>query len=195
MKIKSAVFEKSVTKVRDCPSGNVPEVAFIGRSNVGKSSLINLLFDRKKLAKTSATPGKTQTINFFRINNGWFAVDLPGYGWAKVSKQKKITWSGFVREYLLQRINLACLFVLLDIRHDPQPIDLEFLNWAVQNQIPVAIVFTKSDKLKKNGIIRAVETYKSRLLVEWAYLPDIFISSAIDKTGREELLDYIGSII
>jgi GTP-binding protein len=195
MKIRSAEFVKSVTSIGDCPSSDHPEVAFIGRSNVGKSSLINLLLERKKLAKTSSTPGKTQTINFFMINNRWHAVDLPGYGWAKVSKGKKIAWSGFVRDYLLKRENLVCLFVLLDIRLEPQPIDLEFLDWAAENQIPIAMVFTKSDKLKKNRIIQSVERYKAELRRSWEFLPEIFITSAVDQTGREKMLMYIGSIL
>lgn len=195
MKIRSAAFVKSMTNIKDCPSPDLPEVAFIGRSNVGKSSLINLLFERKKLAKTSATPGKTQTINYFLVNETWYAVDLPGYGWAKVSKEKKIAWSGFVRDYLLNRNNLVCLFVLLDIRLEPQPIDLQFLDWAADSQIPMALVFTKSDKLSSNAIVRAVERYKKTLLREWSFLPEIFISSAINKSGREKLLDYIGSIL
>ncbi|MBR9998754.1 MAG: YihA family ribosome biogenesis GTP-binding protein [Cyclobacteriaceae bacterium] len=195
MKVRSAVFEKSVTKVKDCPSTGFPEVAFIGRSNVGKSSLINLLFERKKLAKTSATPGKTQTINYFLINRNWCAVDLPGYGWAKVSRDKKLAWSGFVREYLLSRENLMCLFVLLDIRLEPQPIDLQFLNWTVEQKIPIALVFTKSDKLPKNKIIGAVEKYESELKKHWEFLPEIFITSAEDKTGRNDLLIYIDSIL
>ena len=195
MKIRSAAFVKSVTNIRDCPSSDFPEVAFIGRSNVGKSSLINLLFERKKLAKTSATPGKTQTINYFLINESWHAVDLPGYGWAKVSKGKKIAWSEFVRDYLLNRKNLVCLFVLLDIRLKPQPIDLQFLDWAAESQIPIALVFTKSDKLSKNKIIQSVERFKAVLLKSWEYLPEIMITSAVDQTGRENLLLYINSIL
>lgn len=195
MKIRSAAFVKSVTNIRDCPSSDFPEVAFIGRSNVGKSSLINLLLERKKLAKTSATPGKTQTINYFLINESWHAVDLPGYGWAKVSKGKKIAWSEFVRDFLLNRKNLVCLFVLLDIRLEPQPIDLQFLDWAAESQIPIALVFTKSDKLSKNKIIQSVERFKSVLLKSWEYLPEIMITSAVDQTGRENLLLYINSIL
>ena len=194
MKIRSAVFQKSVTRYRDCPATDYPEVAFIGRSNVGKSSLINLLFERKKLAKTSATPGKTQTMNFYLINDGWYAVDLPGYGWARVSKEKKLGWSDFVRDYLLNRKELGCLFVLLDIRHEPQAIDLEFLNWTVEKQIPIALVFTKADKLSKNKIIQSVELYKKSLLQRWAFLPEIFITSAIDQRGKEDIIQYLATI-
>jgi GTP-binding protein len=194
MKIISAVFQKSVTQLRDCPETGYPEVAFIGRSNVGKSSLINLIFDQKKLAKTSTTPGKTQTINFFLINDAWYAVDLPGYGWAKVSRVKKLDWSGFVRDYLLNRKKLSCLFVLLDIRHEPQAIDLEFLNWTVENQIPIALVFTKADKLSKNKIIPSVELYKKTLLQQWAFLPEIFITSVVDQRGKEAILQYLSNI-
>jgi len=194
MRIRSAVFQKSVTRFRDCPVSIHPEVAFIGRSNVGKSSLINFIFDRKKLAKTSATPGKTQTMNFYLINDTWYTVDLPGYGWAKASREKKIQWSGFVRDYLLKREKLACLFVLLDIRHEPQAIDLEFLNWTVKKQIPIALVFTKADKLSKSKKIQAIELYKKALLQHWAFLPEIFITSVIDRLGKEEIIQYLNSI-
>jgi len=194
MKIQSAVFEKSVTKLSDCPSSGFPEIAFIGRSNVGKSSLINMLFERKKLAKTSATPGKTQTINFYLINKVWYAVDLPGYGWAKVSKKRKIAWSAFVRNYLLHREYLTCLFVLLDIRLEPQAIDLQFLNWAVEKQIPIVLVFTKADKLSKNKVYGSVERYKSILLNDWEYLPDIFITSTVDQRGKDDIINFLASI-
>lgn len=194
MRIRSAVFQKSVTRFRDCPVSIHPEVAFIGRSNVGKSSLINFIFDRKKLARTSATPGKTQTMNFYLINDTWYVVDLPGYGWARASREKKIQWSGFVRDYLLKREKLGCLFVLLDIRHEPQAIDLEFLNWTVEKQIPIALVFTKADKLSKNKIIKAIELYKKVLLQHWAFLPEIFITSVVDRLGKEEIILYMESI-
>jgi GTP-binding protein len=194
MMIRSVVFQKSVTRFRDCPVTRQPEVAFIGRSNVGKSSLINFLFQRKKMAKTSVTPGKTQTMNFYLINNSWYAVDLPGYGWARVSKDKKQDWSGFVREYLLRRENLGCLMVLLDIRHEPQAMDLDFLNWSVKNQIPIALVFTKADKISKNKMIQSVELYKRTLLQHWSYLPEIFITSVIDKRGREEIIQFLTAI-
>jgi GTP-binding protein len=194
MKIKSAVYVTSITRPEDFPSGDRPEVAFIGRSNVGKSSLINLLLGNRKLARTSATPGKTQTINYYLINNSWYMVDLPGYGWARVSKKKKMAWSKFVREYLLKRQNLNCLFILLDVRHEPQPIDLQFLDWCVEIQIPIALVFTKADKLSGNKIINSIEKYKKILLKSWAYLPQIFITSIVDQRGKEEIIGYLESI-
>ncbi len=194
MKIQSVVFEKSATKLTECPSSGFPDIAFIGRSNVGKSSLINLLFERKKLAKISATPGKTQTINFYLINNAWYAVDLPGYGWAKVSKKRKIAWSNFVRNYLLRREDLICLFVLLDTRLEPQAIDLQFLNWAVEKKIPLALAFTKADKLSKNKAMVSVDRYKSILLRDWEYLPEIFITSTVDQRGKEDILKFLASI-
>jgi GTP-binding protein len=195
MKIKNIRFIKSITKLNDTPSLERPEIAFIGRSNVGKSSLINMLAGRKNLAKTSGTPGKTQTINYFLVNDQWYAVDLPGYGWARVSKQKKINWSKFVREYLINKENLRCLFILIDVRLTPQFIDLQFLNWAVEQKIPIALIFTKIDKITKNKVIQSISIYKRTLLEEWAYLPEIFISSAVNKSGKKEILDFIESII
>jgi len=194
MIIKSAVFIKSITKLRDCPNSGAHDFAFIGRSNVGKSSLINMLVNKRQLAKTSGKPGKTQTINYFLINGQWHLVDLPGYGWAGVSKQKKTEWIGFVREYLLKRHNLYCLFILLDIRHPPQSIDLEFIKWAGLEGIPFALIFTKSDKISKNKIDTAVENYKNQLLKEWEKLPDIFVTSSANHSGREELLNFIDKI-
>ena len=194
MHIKSAVFLKSVTNVRDCPNTKAHDYAFIGRSNVGKSSLINMIVDRKKLAKTSGRPGKTQTINFFLINDKWHLVDLPGYGWAGVSKERKLEWMGFVKDYLLQREQLFCLFILIDIRHKPQNIDLEFINWSGTNGIPCALVFTKTDKVSKSKAQIAVENYRKRLFMEWASLPEIFVTSAIEKIGREEILSFIKKI-
>jgi GTP-binding protein len=194
MIIKSAVFVKSITNLRDCPKTGAHDFAFIGRSNVGKSSLINMLVNKKQLAKTSGKPGKTQTINFFLINEQWNLVDLPGYGWAGVSKHKKEEWIGFVREYLLKRPNLYCLFILLDIRHQPQNIDLEFINWAGLKGIPFALVFTKSDKISKSKIDAAVNNYRKRLLEDWEELPDIFITSATNHFGKDELLLFIEKI-
>lgn len=194
MNIKSAKYLKSATKLKDCPQDASPDFAFIGRSNVGKSSLINMLVGKKQLAKTSGRPGKTQTINFFLINGKWHLVDLPGYGWAGVSKDKKKEWSGFVRDYLLNRVNLYCLFILVDIRHEPQKIDLEFIFWAGSNQIPVGIVFTKADKISKNKIDLAVNRYKNRLQEDWETIPALFVTSSRDQRGRNELLEYIISI-
>lgn len=195
MGIKSAVYEKSVHRIKDFPGAFLPEIAVIGRSNVGKSSLINMLTGRKKLARTSSTPGKTQTINFFLINRSWRLVDLPGYGWAKVSKRKKLAWSALVRDYLLNRKNLVCLIALLDIRLEPQHIDMQFMSWAVEKQIPIVIVFTKADKLSRNKVIQHIEKFKKVLLEDWAYLPKLFVSSAVDKRNKEEILDYIESIL
>ncbi len=194
MLIKNATFLKSVTNVKDCPKSIAHDFAFIGRSNVGKSSLINMLVNRKQLAKTSGKPGKTQTINFFLINDRWHLVDLPGYGWAGVSKEKKIEWVAFVRDYLLKRQNLYCLFILVDIRHDPQSIDLEFINWAGENRIPFAIVFTKSDKISKRKRAASIAKYKKRLLKDWESLPDIFITSSLKNNGKEEILNFIDKI-
>ena len=194
MLIKSAIFLKSVTNIKDCPKSMAHDFAFIGRSNVGKSSLINMLVNRKQLAKTSGKPGKTQTINFFLINDRWHLVDLPGYGWAGVSKEKKIEWVAFVRDYLLKRQNLYCLFILVDIRHEPQSIDLEFINWAGENRIPFAIVFTKSDKISKSKIASSIAKYKKRLLKDWESLPEIFITSSLKNNGKEEILNFIDKI-
>jgi len=170
------------------------DFAFIGRSNVGKSSLINMLVNKKQLAKTSGKPGKTQTINFFLINEKWHLVDLPGYGWAGVSKEKKIEWIAFVRDYLLKRHNLYCLFILIDIRHDPQSIDLEFINWAGENRIPFALVFTKADKISKNMVDSAISSYKKRLLKDWESLPEIFITSSLKHVGKEGIFTFIEKI-
>jgi len=194
MLIKSARFLKSVTKIEDCPKSMAHDFAFIGRSNVGKSSLINMLVNKKQLAKTSGKPGKTQTINFFLINEKWHLVDLPGYGWAGVSKEKKIEWIAFVRDYLLKRHNLYCLFILIDIRHDPQSIDLKFINWAGENRIPFALVFTKADKISKNMVDSAISSYKKRLLKDWESLPEIFITSSLKHVGKEGIFTFIEKI-
>ena len=194
MRIKETIFLKSITDLNDCPVTAAHDFAFIGRSNVGKSSLINMLVERKQLAKTSSKPGKTQTINFFLVNNQWYLVDLPGYGWAGVSRDKKNEWIGFVRNYLLHREKLYCLFILIDIRHKPQDIDLEFINWAGINKVPFALVFTKSDKISKNKITTAVSHYKERLLMDWEILPEIFVTSVPNRSGREEILTYIDTI-
>ena len=194
VKIKKAEFVKSSTRETDCSEADLPEYAFIGRSNVGKSSLINLLTDRKKLAKTSSTPGKTQLINHFIINDTWYLVDLPGYGWAKVSKTAKAEWKKMIDDYLRNRRNLANVFVLVDIRREPQKIDLEFINWLGEVGIPFCIVFTKADKLGKTQVQSGVATYNKTLKQTWDELPQLFITSSEDKIGKEEILEFIESV-
>jgi GTP-binding protein len=194
MNITAAKFCVSNTDIEKCPAPILPEYAFIGRSNVGKSSLINMLTNRKNLAKTSSTPGKTRLINHFLINTNWYLVDLPGYGYAKVSKASKANWDKMIRDYLRKRKNLMNVFVLVDARLEPQKIDLEFINWLGEKSVPFAIVFTKSDKLKKLQIIYSIEHYKKELKKSWESLPPLFITSAEKKTGRDELLNYIEAI-
>lgn len=169
----------------------MPEYAFIGRSNVGKSSLINMLASRKALAKTSSTPGKTQLINHFLINKKWYLVDLPGYGYAKASKASKAQWNKMIRDYLEKRPNLMTVFILIDIRLEPQTIDLNFIKWTGEKEIPLALVFTKSDKISKQQIVYSVELFKKSLLKNWEELPLMFITSAEKRKGGEEILDYI----
>lgn len=195
MDIKNIKYEISNQDVRKCPETNVPEYAFIGRSNVGKSSLINMLGKSKSLAKTSQKPGKTLLINHFKVDNGaWYVVDLPGYGYAARGKEQREKFAGIIRNYILERRQLTCLFVLIDIRHSPQKIDLEFLNWLGENSVPFAIVFTKADKLGPVAALRNVDEYKKVLLESWDELPPVFITSSEKGRGREELLDYIYSI-
>lgn len=195
MKIKSADFVMSNSEVAKCPNEAIPEYAFIGRSNVGKSSLINMLTERKSLAKTSGRPGKTQLINHFKINENWFLVDLPGYGYARVSKKDKNTFQKYITNYFLQREQLVCSFVLVDIRHDPQPIDLEFMQWLGENAVPFAIIFTKADKLKPKAIERQVQHYLDTLLADmWEEAPPHFVTSSSNGAGRDQLLDYIDDI-
>lgn len=185
----------SNTQVADCPKGSIPEYAFIGRSNVGKSSLINMLTARKNLAKTSGRPGKTQLINHFIINDRWYLVDLPGYGYARVSKKDKKTFQKYITDYFSERKQLLNAFVLIDIRHEPQDIDLQFMEWLGLNQIPFSIVFTKADKLKPNARNAHVKAYLEELLAGvWEEVPNYFITSSAHNTGREELLSYIDSI-
>ena len=184
----------SNSQVSKCPKDNLPEYAFIGRSNVGKSSLINMLTNQKNLAKTSARPGKTQLINHFKINNTWFLVDLPGYGYARVSKSTKKVFQQFITQYFEQRTQLVCAFVLVDIRHDPQKIDLEFMQWLGEHSIPFAIVFTKADKLKPLAIERNIKTYQDILLQLWEEFPPYFITSAEQYIGKDELVAYIEQI-
>jgi len=194
MKIKSAEFVISNQDVAKCPKDIIPEYAFIGRSNVGKSSLINMLTNRKSLAKTSGRPGKTQLINHFIINKSWFLVDLPGYGYARVSKTAKKTFQKFITNYFEKRHQLVSAFVLVDIRHKPQPIDLEFMQWLGEHSIPFSIVFTKADKLKPNAIDRHIEDYKMVMLESWEDMPNYFITSSSKKIGQDHVLDYIASI-
>ncbi len=195
MKIKSADFVISNTDVAKCPNEPLPEYAFIGRSNVGKSSLINMLTERKSLAKTSGRPGKTQLINHFKINGNWFLVDLPGYGYAKVSKKDKRTFQKYITNYFLERPQLVCSFVLVDIRHEPQPIDLEFMQWLGENSIPFSIVFTKADKLKPKAIEKHVASYINQLLEGiWEEAPRYFVTSSSKGVGRDELLAFIEGI-
>lgn len=172
----------------------LPEYAFIGRSNVGKSSLINMLTSRKSLAKTSGRPGKTQLINHFLINKNWHLVDLPGYGYARVSKTAKKTFQKFITQYFALREQLVTAFVLVDIRHQPQTIDLEFMQWLGENSIPFSIVFTKADKLKPNAITKHVEDYKAVLLETWENMPNYFITSSSKNIGQDEVLDYIDTL-
>ena len=185
----------SNSNVAKCPNEPLPEYAFIGRSNVGKSSLINMLMDQKNLAKTSGRPGKTQLINHFKINKNWFLVDLPGYGYARVSKKDKKVFQKYIREYFQKRKQLVCGFVLVDIRHEPQPVDTEFMEWLGTNAIPFAIVFTKADKLKPGAIETHVSNYLKKLLEGvWEETPPYFITSSSKHMGKEELLGYIDSI-
>lgn len=194
MHIKSAEFVVSNQDVAKCPNTTIPEYAFIGRSNVGKSSLINMLTERKNLAKTSGRPGKTQLINHFIINKNWHLVDLPGYGYARVSKSSKKVFQKFITAYFRKRKQLVSAFVLVDIRHKPQPIDLEFMQWLGENMIPFSIIFTKADKLKPKAIEDHVEAYKKIMLETWEEMPNYFVTSSSKKIGREEVLNYIDSI-
>jgi len=191
MEIKTAEFVISNTNHRMCPAPEIAEYAFIGRSNVGKSSLINALSNNKKLAKTSAKPGKTKLINHFLINKSWYLVDLPGYGFAKQSKAKRAEFHEMISNYLLSRTNLMCLFVLIDSRHSPQSIDQEFMQWLAENKIPFVIIFTKIDKLTKNMITKNIEEYKLEMLKQWSKLPEIFITSSKEKKGLSEIITYI----
>lgn len=199
MKIKSAKFIVSNQSIDKCPKVNIPEYAFIGRSNVGKSSLINMLTDNKKLAKTSSTPGKTRLINHFLIDDTWHLVDLPGYGYAKASKTEKKEFQKLISDYFKIRKQLISAFVLVDSRHDAQKIDIEFMKWLTKNNIAFAIIFTKIDKLKQDGnpnsgIEFKINEYKKVLLNHWEYLPKIFLSSSVKHIGRDNILQYIEKI-
>ena len=194
MKIKSAEFVMSNSDVAKCPKNDIPEYAFIGRSNVGKSSLINMLTSKKSLAKTSGRPGKTQLINHFMINENWYLVDLPGYGYARVSKTAKKTFQKFITQYFALREQLVSAFVLVDIRHKPQPIDLEFMQWLGENSIPFSILFTKADKLRPKAIENHVNDYEKILLETWEEMPNYFITSSSKDIGKDEVLKYIDSL-
>ncbi|MBK8514930.1 MAG: YihA family ribosome biogenesis GTP-binding protein [Saprospiraceae bacterium] len=195
MKIKDVTFIASYPKASECPEGVKPEFAFIGRSNVGKSSLINMLTNKKGIAKVSVTPGKTQLINFFEINESWYLVDLPGYGYARASKTKKESFSKIIRSYLTQRSTLYLAFILIDIRHPLQAIDREFIDWCGANSVPFSIVFTKSDKIGRSQVSPNVQTIIKELLKSWNELPPHFVSSAETKEGQKDILDYISSVI
>lgn len=194
MKVNSANFIISNTDVGRCPKDNIPEYAFIGRSNVGKSSLINTLTNHKKLAKTSGKPGKTQLINHFKINDLWFLVDLPGYGYAQVSKSKRKTFQSFIKDYFLKREQLVCSFVLVDSRHLPQKIDLEFMQFLGENGIPFAIIFTKADKLGSSTLNKNITKYKKELLKTWEQVPTHFITSSETTMGRDDVLNFISQV-
>jgi len=194
MKINQAEFVISNTDYKKGPEDGKPEYAFIGRSNVGKSSLINMLTNNKKLAKTSGKPGKTQLINHFVINDEWYLVDLPGYGYAKASKQSRAKWEKFIVEYLTNRESLVNIFVLLDSRLEPQKIDLEFMNWCGEKELPFSMVFTKIDKLSSTQLQKNLAKYKKEMLKYWEALPPVFTTSSESKFGREKLLNYIGEL-
>ena len=191
MIIKSSGFVMSNTELKKCPEPTIPEYAFIGRSNVGKSSLINMLTKRKSLAKISGQPGKTRLINHFIINDEWYLVDLPGYGYAKASKVQRSSWKGFIKDYLTKRENLICTFVLIDVRIKPQKNDLDFMMEMALKSLPFVIVFTKADKISKTILDKNITAYKKRMLEEWETMPDYFASSAVKQTGRDQILDYI----
>jgi GTP-binding protein len=195
MLIKEAVFVVSNTEIKNCPTDKKPEFAFIGRSNVGKSSLINMLTGKKGLAKTSGTPGKTQLINHFIINDQWYIVDLPGYGYARASKTMRSKWEKFIADYLTKRENLMNIFVLLDARLEPQKIDLEFMNWCGEKGLPFSMVFTKIDKLSSSVLQKNLAKYKKEMLKYWEEMPPVFTSSSTSGFGREQLLNYIEKII
>lgn len=194
MKIKSAEFVISNSDVTKCPKEKLIEYAFIGRSNVGKSSLINMLMQRKRLAKTSGRPGKTQLINHFLINKNWFLVDLPGYGYARVSKSSKRIFQKFITQYFSKRQQLALAFVLIDCRHKPQKVDLEFMQWMGENQVPFSIIFTKQDKMKPSILTKNIEDYKLKMLESWEEMPNYFITSSSNGSGRDKVLNYISEI-
>jgi len=194
MKITEAIFLQSNTDYEKCPKPDKPEYAFIGRSNVGKSSLINALVQKKNLAKTSQTPGKTQLINHFQIDKKWYLVDLPGYGYAKVSKTDREKFEKMIHEYLENRENLMYTFVLVDIRHEPQKLDMEFMNNLGEQGIPFCIVFTKADKLSQTAVNKSLEVYQTKMLETWEEMPQFFVTSSVNGSGRDEILATIESL-
>tara|TARA_B100000575_G_C23099182_1_gene634094 strand:- start:475 stop:1077 length:603 start_codon:yes stop_codon:yes gene_type:complete len=195
MYVKSARFVISNTDIEKCPNNNLPEYAFIGRSNVGKSSLINSICNKKALAKTSSKPGKTQLINHYLINENWFLVDLPGYGYANTSKTKKKIFQSFITTYFIKREQLINAFLLIDIRHEPQKIDINFMRWLGNNQIPFSIIFTKSDKLKTHALNEKLNNYKQIMIHEvWESLPPIFVTSSLKNKGGDDILNYIDNL-
>lgn len=194
MQIKSVEFIGSFPSVDKCPKVNRPEYAFIGRSNVGKSSLINMLCERKGLAKTSNTPGKTQLINYFLVNDAWYLVDLPGYGYAQISKKKRVEWKKMINGYFLERLNMQCAFILLDGKIPPQKIDMEFINWMGEMQVPFVLVYTKTDKLKSHEVPESIAKIQKEILKSWDSLPQEFITSSVQKTGRDEILKFIKKV-
>jgi GTP-binding protein len=195
MKINTAEFIISNSVVSNCPQDFLPEYAFIGRSNVGKSSLINMLTNHKNLAKTSGRPGKTQLINHFKINNNWFLVDLPGYGYAKVSKKTKSVFQQFITDYFEKREQLVCAFVLIDIRHEAQNIDLEFMEYMGESEIPFCIIFTKADKISKTKVDSHIAAYKKQMLMNnWSEMPNYFVTSATEQIGKDNVLMYIDEV-
>lgn len=194
MEIKEARFVMSNSDVERCPAPDRPEYAFIGRSNVGKSSLINMLTNKKSLAKTSGQPGKTRLLNHFLIDKTWYLVDLPGYGYAKVPKSERLKWEKMLQNYILKRENLYCLFVLIDSRHPAQQVDLEFMEWLGISQIPFSIVFTKTDKLKPAELERNLKAYEEKMFETWETMPGYFISSSSTGAGKEEILAFIDQV-
>ena len=192
--IREATFVKSSSKLEECPKTGLPEYVFLGRSNVGKSSLINMLVERNKLSKTSSKPGKTQLINHFIVNQKLFFVDLPGYGWAKTSKKNRESWDNMTKDYLLNSDKIALIFILIDIRLKPQEIDINYINYLGKNKLPVNLIFTKADKIKKSEIDKRIDEFTASLNQYWSSIPNYFISSSLKKIGRKEIIKYIFEI-
>ena len=192
--IREATFVKSSSKLEECPKTGLPEYVFLGRSNVGKSSLINMLVERNKLSKTSSKPGKTQLINHFIVNQKLFFVDLPGYGWAKTSKKNRESWDNMTKDYLLNSDKIALIFILIDIRLKPQEIDINYINYLGKNKLPVNLIFTKADKIKKREIDKRIDEFNASLNQYWSSIPNYFISSSLKKIGRKEIIKYIFEI-